>query len=198
VSDDFLRKSAPDKIGTAGFPLPDGIFVRFAPGISVDQGVARIKALSPDAFVIPRHDASDLSNLALISGLPNVLAGLLGLVAAGTLLHTLATSVRRRRKDLAILRALGFVRGQVSLTVVWQATTIVLISLAIGLPVGVIAGRWGWRLFVNQLGYVPSPIVPLLEVLLAIPIAIILANAIASLPARAAARMKPAVVLREE
>jgi ABC-type antimicrobial peptide transport system permease subunit len=198
VTDDFLRVSAAGKAGTVAFPVPDSVFVRFAPGVSVDLGVARIKAISPDAFVIPRQDASDLSNLALISSLPNILAGLLALVAAGTLVHTLTTSVRRRRRDLAILRALGFVRRQVSLTVVWQATTIILISLAIGLPVGVVAGRWGWHLFVNQFGYVPVSIVPLSEVLLTIPIAIILANAMASLPARAAARALPAVALRAE
>jgi ABC-type lipoprotein release transport system permease subunit len=73
-----------------------------------------------------------------------------------------------------------------------------LIALAVGIPLGAIAGRWGWRVFVNTLGFVPQPIVPMLAVLLTIPIALLLANAIASIPARAAARTQPAAALRAE
>jgi ABC-type antimicrobial peptide transport system permease subunit len=195
VSEDFPRKYAPK-----GTDLHTSAFVRFAPGVSVEDGVERINAAAPggSAFVTRRAESSDLTNLERISSLPNVLAGLLALVAAGTLAHTLLSSVRRRRRDVAVLRALGFVRGQVRMTIVWQATTIILLSVAIGLPIGAVAGRWGWRVFVDQLGYFPLPIVPMVSVLLTIPIAIALANIIASIPARAAARVQPAVALRAE
>jgi len=174
-------------------------FLRFARGVSLDRGIARIKALGgPGAFILQRSQSKDLTNLNGLSNLPNVGAGLLALVAAGTLTHTLVTTVRRRRRDFAILRALGFVRRQVGLTLIWQTTTITAVSLAIGLPLGAIAGRVGWRLFVARLGYVPLSIVPLLEVLLTIPVAIVLANVIASIPARSAARAQPAVALRAE
>ncbi|MGZ4206158.1 MAG: ABC transporter permease, partial [Actinomycetota bacterium] len=155
-------------------------------------------AASQNPFILVRSASSDLTNLRRISSIPGLLAGLLGLVAAGTLVHTLVTSVRRRRRDLAILRALGFIRSQVRLTVVWQATSIIVIALAIGLPVGAIAGRWGWHVFIEQFGYVPFAVVPLLTVLLAIPASLLLANLIASLPARDAARTEPAIVLRAE
>ena len=174
-------------------------YVRFSSGIKLDAGVARINAVSGgSAFVIRRSESSDLSNLRRISNLPSILAALLALMAAATLAHTLISSVRRRRGDLAVLRALGFVRGQVGRTVAWQATTIILIALMIGLPLGAVVGRWGWKVFVDQLGYVPLPIVPLLSVLLAIPVALLLANIIAGVPARAAARIEPAVALRAE
>jgi hypothetical protein len=71
---------------------------------------------------------------------PVALSGLLALNAAGTMAQTLASSTRRRRRDLAILKTLGFVRRQVRHAVAWQATTIVAIALLIGLPAGV-AGR---------------------------------------------------------
>jgi len=181
----------------------DTFYVRFRPGVSVDAAIEKIRSelpssLSGNGFILKRATTSDLANLDHIAGLPNVLAALLALVAAGTLVHTLVSSVRRRRRDIAVLRALGFVRRQVAMTVVWQATTIVLISLAVGLPLGAIAGRLAWRFFVNQLGYVSVTIVPLLEIIIAIPAAIVLANIIASLPARAAARTEPAIVLRAE
>lgn len=186
----------PDQIRLGG----DTFFIRFRPGISVDVGADRVRndLLNSGGFFFKRASSSDLSNLDHIANLPNVLGALLALIAAGTLAHTLITSVRRRRRDLAVLRALGFVRRQVGLTVAWQATTIALISLAVGLPLGAILGRIAWRFFVNQLGYVPVTIVPLIGVLLAIPAAIALANIIASIPARAAARTEPAVVLRAE
>jgi len=62
------------------------------------------------------------------------------LLAVGTVAHALVGSVRR---DMAILKALGFVRGQVSAMVAWQATTFALVALLAGLPLGVAAGRWG-------------------------------------------------------
>ena len=194
VSEEFTQNLKIDQS-----QLQTAAYVRFARGVSVGTGVARINASSQgSAFVIRRSESSDLSNLRRISSLPSILAALLALVAAATLAHTLISSVRRRRKELAVLRALGFVRRQVALTIVWQATTIIVIALAIGLPIGAVAGRWGWKVFVDQLGYVPLPIVPMLSVLIAIPAAILIANIIASIPARAAAGMKPALVLREE
>ena len=57
------------------------------------------------------------------------------------------TSVRARRRDLAVLKTLGCSRRQVGATVAWQATTIVGLALVIGIPVGIIAGRWTWRGF---------------------------------------------------
>jgi len=190
-----------------GFHIPgaaqggDTFYVRFRPGVSVDSGLARIRSELPaasNAFILKRASTSDLGNLNHISSLPSILAALLGLVAAGTLTHTLISSVRRRRRDLAVLRALGFIRRQVAMTVAWQATTIALISLAIGLPLGAILGRLAWRFFVNQLGYVPVTIIQLLGILVSIPAVILLAILIASIPARAAARTEPAVVLRAE
>jgi ABC-type antimicrobial peptide transport system permease subunit len=182
-------------------PGGDTFFVRFRPGLSVASAVDQLRehlSAAAGAFILERASTSDLGNLNRISNLPSILAALLGLVAAGTLAHTLITSVRRRRRDLAVLRALGFVRRQVGMTVAWQATTIALISLVIGLPLGAILGRLGWRYFVNQLGYVPVTLISLFGILIAIPAVIALAILIASIPARAAARTEPALVLRAE
>ena len=176
-----------------------GMWVRLRPGVSLDAAEQKIRQLgSPSIFIVRRATSADLQNLQRVSNLPSILAGLLAMLGAATLVHTLATSVRRRRRDLAILKTLGFVRGQVRAAVAWQTTTLIVIALIVGIPLGAIAGRWGWRVFVNQLGFVPQPVVPLLAVFLTIPAALLLANAIASVPARAAARTQPAVALRAE
>lgn len=76
-----------------------------------------------------------------------------------------------------------------------QATTLALIALVVGLPIGAAAGRWAWRVFADQRGVGPEPIAP---IALAIPGTILLANLIAALPGRAVARTRPAAVLNTE
>jgi ABC-type lipoprotein release transport system permease subunit len=137
---------------------------------------------------------------ALGSGqrVPLALSGLLALAAFGTLVHALVTSIRRRRRDLAVLKTLGFVRSQISATVAWQATTLAGIALLIGLPVGVAVGRWAWTLFADAIGVLPVPVVDLPPLLLAIPVTLLLANLIALLPGRLAAATRPAAIFRAE
>ena len=143
------------------------------------------------------REGDELGNLQRVDDLPFLLAGLLGLSGAATLAHTLVSSVRKRRRDLAILKTLGFVRRQVSATVAWQATTIGVLALVFGVPLGIAAGRWGWNVFADQLGVLPEPVTPVLALLL-VPAMIVFANLIAALPARIAGRLRPAPVLRTE
>ncbi|MGZ4143058.1 MAG: FtsX-like permease family protein, partial [Actinomycetota bacterium] len=108
------------------------------------------------------------------------------------------TSVRRRRRDLAILKMLGFVPGQVRWAVAWQATTFVSVALLIGLPLGIAVGRTIWTVFAGQVGVQAEPVTPAIALLLTIPGGILLANLIAAVPAVIAGRMRPAVVLRAD
>lgn len=129
---------------------------------------------------------------------PLVLASLFTLSALATLVHVLITSVRRRRKDLAILRTLGFKRRQVATTVAWQSVVLAVIALVIGVPAGVLIGRLGWSLFATGLGVVSVPVVAWLPVVAAVPVTILAAVLISIGPALAARRTKPAMVLRAE
>jgi hypothetical protein len=176
--------------------------VRFAPGVDRDAGLAAIaedRKGIPHPFIFAAEQPASITSLARIADVPVLLSGLLALLAVGTLAHTLVSATRRRRRDLAILKTLGFVRGQVRGTVAWQATTLATVALLIGLPTGIAAGRWGWRLFAGQLRVVPDPVVPLLAILLiAVPAALFLVNMAAALPGRTAARTQPALVLRSE
>jgi putative ABC transport system permease protein len=139
--------------------------------------------------------------LALLIGVTGgaaTAAALLAIAAAVTLGHTLWTSIRRRRRDLAILKTLGFIKRQVSATVAWQSTAMVLVALAVGIPLGVAAGRWAWQAFADQLGIVPEPVVPAVAVVLLLPATFLAANVIAFWPGRRAARLQAAAVLRSE
>jgi hypothetical protein len=158
--------------------------------------IARLKQQFP-GVVLPAVPPPEVGDLRGVNGLPLALALLLALLATGTVAHTLLTSVRRRRRELAILKAVGFVTGQVRATVAWQATAIAASSLIIGLPLGIAAGRWAWTLLASQFAIEPVPVISPL-VLFAFPAVLVLANAIAVFPAQAAARTQPAVVLRAE
>jgi ABC-type lipoprotein release transport system permease subunit len=127
-----------------------------------------------------------------------VLGTVLAVLAVGTLAHVLLTSVRRRRRDLAVLKTLGLTRPEVLRLVAWQATALAAAALLIGVPLGVIAGRQAWAFFANAAGVDARPDVPLSLVLLAVPVTLLLANVIAALPGWTAARLRPATVLHAE
>lgn len=179
------------------------IAIRFAPGADPEMVTRRILGQTAGDGS-PRYEVNgpatplEIRRLQQVDALPFVLAGflaLLGVVAVG---FALASSVRRRRRDLAILKTLGFSRHQVSATVAWQATTIAVVGLVVGIPLGVIAGRAIWRVVADDIGVVSTPDVPIALLLGIAVITIALANVVAAVPAWAAARTRPAVVLRSE
>src|SRR5262245_18666753 len=129
---------------------------------------------------------------------PLVLASLFTLSALATLIHVLITSVRRRRRDLAVLRTLGFKKRQIAIAVAWQSVVLALVALVIGVPAGVLIGRLGWSLFATNLGVVSVPVIAWIPVVAPIPVTIVVAGLSSVGPALAARRTKPAMVLRAE
>ena len=59
-------------------------------------------------------------------------------------------------------------------------------------------GRWTWRGFADDLGIDDIVTVPTLTLVVLAALAILRANLVAALPARTAARTRPAIVLRSE
>jgi hypothetical protein len=139
-----------------------------------------------------------IKSYASIRDTPFVLGALLAVLAVGTFAHVLLTGVRRRGRDLAMLKTLGFTRAQVLRVVAWQATTFAAVALLIGVPLGVVAGNWAWSAFASSVGVATRSTVPLWLILLAIPVTLLLANVVAAFPGVAAARLRPAAALRTE
>jgi hypothetical protein len=171
--------------------------VRFQPGV---REVAGVRSLADDLGrqVLPAYPGGEIGDLARVDHLPYVLAGLIVVLALGALAITLLTSVRRHRRDLAVLKTIGFVRRQVSATVAWQATVLAVAAVVVGIPAGVALGRWTWRLVASGVGSVAPPIVPLAAVLVVPPVTLVVANVLAGGPAWAAGRVHPARVLKAE
>ena len=72
----------------------------------------------------------------------------------------LVVVLRRRRRDLAVMQAVGFSGRQVLGSVGVQATTIALVGLVAGIPLGLAIGRTGWRLTATALGVAAPPALP--------------------------------------
>jgi hypothetical protein len=159
-----------------------------------DFGVAAADAAN---LVTAPARPDGLLGYADLGVIPFLLAGALALVAGGATLHAIATSVRHRRRELALLKVLGFRRRQVSATVAWQATTLAVGAALVGVPAGVIAGRAGWSRFADTIGVVPTPTVPAWIPLAAVA-SVLLANAMAYVPGRRAGALAPAEALRQE
>ena len=173
------------------FPL------RWADGVDQRAAAERLRARVPVTLNLLQRPA-DLVNFGRVETMPVVTGGLIACLAVAMLGHLLVSSVRHRRRDLAVLKALGFLRRQVSLTVVWQASTLVALALAIGIPVGVAAGRWIWLVVAEQIGVVPEPVLPARLLALLAAATVLVANLVAAVPAWMAARTRPATVLRAE
>ena len=178
----------------------DAVYVRFRARVDSIDGVQRLKeATGGRAFaVISPQQVGAVRGVQRISAAPWLLGGVLGILAVGTLAHALLLTIRRRRRDLAILKTLGFVGGQVRATVAWLAVAIVAPALLLGVPAGIGAGRWGWRLFAQYLAVVPEPIAPVLGTLVVVVAVVAVTSFIAAVPAQMAARVRPARFLRTE
>ena len=141
---------------------------------------------------------AEIENYRAIGIIPDLLALALALGAVVALGLTLVASVHRRRRDLALLRTLGFTSRQLLSAVAWQATVAGAIGAVFGIPLGIVVGRWLWTLFANNIYAVPRPTVPFLSLVIVALSAMVLANFVAALPGRSAARTSAAQVMRGE
>ncbi len=194
---------------------PKIVFVRLRRGVSTAAGEASLrrigevgdKALAavPNGYgegdsveLLGVQYPAEIENYRSIGATPAVLALALAAGAMVALGLTLSASVRRRRRDLALLRALGFTGRQLRAVVAWQASVSGLVGVVVGVPLGILLGRWLWTLFARYIDAVPEPTVPVLSVVIVVLATLVLANAVAALPGRSAARTSTAQVLRGE
>jgi putative ABC transport system permease protein len=148
--------------------------------------------------MLQRVPAQDAENLARVDALPALLAALVALLAAATLAHTLFTSVRRRRRDFASLKALGMRRGQLARSVFWQTAAVAVVGIGLGVPAGLLLGRSAWRFVADQIGSVQAPVIPFGIVGVCALGAMVVAALVAVAPANQAARTRAARELRDE
>jgi len=187
-------------------PTAQSIPIDLAPGTTGAQRAAlisRIVSANPDgtpggSYELHRARASAIVNTEQMGGQPLALA--IGLAAAAvlSLALTVLSLVRRRRRELALLKAFGMTRGQVRGVIAWQTTLTLLIAVVIGGPLGIACGRLAWRAFAGSLGVVPIVEVPVAALAGGLAALVPAGNLLAALPATVAARTRTGAVLRAE
>ena len=200
---------------TAGNLVPPGVpisgsyvffLVRFAPGPDQARevmGFGRTTArycsgVQQTTCFVTSQTPFDVGNYARIEDVPKFLALVLAVLGAGCSRKLMAVWVRRRRREIAVLKTIGFVRRQVLALVAWQAGTFAALSLLIGIPLGIIAGRSAWAFFASELGIGSSSITSSVQILLCVPAVLLIAMIVAIGPAWFASRVQPAQVFRSE
>jgi ABC-type lipoprotein release transport system permease subunit len=148
--------------------------------------------------VTPVAVPPELTNLRDLSQLPIALGVFLAVLGLAALSYVLVITGRSRRAEFAVYKALGLDEKMSRRIVYFQASSIAIVGLAIGVPLGVIAGRWGWSAVTTRVPLVDVPPLSALVVVLAIPIVLVASNVIAVYPARRVARAKPTEALRSE
>lgn len=175
------------------------VYVRLEPGAERGAVISALRPRFSEVFsVIENEKPVDIVNFGRVQSLPILLAGILGLLAASTLVHMLVTAVRRRRRELAILKTIGFVKGQVIETVLWEATILAALALAVGVPVGLAAGRFAWSVLADRVGVAAEPILPAWQLVVLAAGTLLVANLAAIVPGRLAAATQPADALSVE
>ena len=173
-----------------------GFNVTWAEGVDHDRANASLARRYAEVYPVSPDEA--VGNLERVRGFPYALALLLAVLAAAAVGHLLASAVRRRNRDLAILKAFGFSRRRTRATVRWQAITVTAVAVVAGTVLGVVAGRGAWALVTSNVQVIFSPAVPPLGLIAATAAAFAVTLLVAAVPARLAARTPAAVVLRAE
>jgi putative ABC transport system permease protein len=180
VTLDGLHQLAPDAVATVAT-------IRFRPdapddaaeGLSSDLGIPLGPPDRPDV----------IANVARVRTIPYVIAAILGALALLNLAHQLIVSTQRRRRDLAVLQALGADRGWVSSVVHWQATLFTVAVVSISAPLGIVGGRVVYRAFVDRIGALDAVALPLAALAIAVVALVALANLVAAPNAHRACRL---------
>ena len=130
---------------TSGSYFDFSVFINTAPGVSEAQAEAAIQP------VVDQYGSGDLQTrseyiddqASQINTLLALIYGLLALsivIAAVGIVITLLLSVYERRREIALLRAVGMTRSQVWSTVSWESVITSLLGAVLGVILGLVSG----------------------------------------------------------
>ena len=178
--------------------VSQNLLVQADPDTDLDALAVDLEDDFPDTLVRAPLLPRAVSLYDDLSYAPVALAVVVSVLAAVAVVNALVTSTRRRRADLAVLKALGAGGGQLRRMVAWQSTAWSALSVVIGVPVGLVVAAVGWEAIIDSLGLRSPTAFPATAVALVALVVIVTANALALLTGRAATRVRAAEALRIE
>ncbi len=194
----YQAATCPAGRSAPGCPVvPDSVLIRLAPGPGRAAALAQLEHRYAAGFTLPVKPTS-LVNFGQVADLPLLLGLAIAVAGAVTLLHFLLVSVGRRRRQIGTLKAIGFRRGQVAAVITWQAVTVTIVALVVGVPLGLAAGRLAWDLAASGFGVPDVVLAPWPALAAACAGTLAAAVLLAAGPALFASRLRPAALLRSE
>jgi putative ABC transport system permease protein len=184
----------------AGWPPPENAeyYLSVSSGSSARDLAAGLNLSAPDLKASTIGD--ELRLVQGVRGLLNmILQGFMGvgLVAGVAALGTLSTrAVVERRRQIGVLRALGFSAATVSAGLLLESAVVALLGAGLGVGLGLFVAQ-NTVSFLSQLNPELRFSVPWDQIGAVVLIALVAALLMTALPARAAARRTPAEALRE-
>jgi putative ABC transport system permease protein len=182
------------------------IDVKAEPGVSQAVLAARVKAATTDLRVQTGKAAADEQAAQITDGLDFfstfllIFAGIALVVGSFIILNTFSMLVAQRTRELALLRALGASRRQVTRSVLGEALVVGVLGATLGLGFGVLLSV-GLRGLFGALGIeLPGGalVVKSSTVLAAYAVGVLVTLLAAYVPARRASKVPPVAALRTD
>jgi putative ABC transport system permease protein len=183
-----------------GWPAPEngGYYLSVPAGTNARDLAAGLNLAAPDLKANTIGD--ELRLVQGVRGLLNmILQGFMGvgLLAGVAALGTLSTrAVVERRRQIGVLRALGFTARAVSTGLLVESAVVALLGAALGVGVGLFVAQ-NTVTFLSRLSPELQFSIPWEQIVLVVLVALGAALLMTILPARQAARLTPAAALRE-
>lgn len=201
----FTLDGAKKWLGAPG--VVDDYRIAAAPGTDNARLLAEVRGVLPDGAeavsgqTVAAEQADAISSaLGFLSTALLVFAGIALFVGGFLIVNTYAMLVAQRTQELALLRALGASRGQVTRSVVAEAAIVGLLSGGVGLGLG-IGLAVGLRALLGAVG-VDLPAGPLVvtasTVVVSLLVGLLVTVVAAVLPARRASRIPPVAAMRAD
>ena len=108
------------------------------------------------------------------------------------------SAIRRRQRELAVLKVIGFEGSDTRRVVAWQALTFGLVAMLVGIPIGVLGGRVAWAVAAHQLGIPSFPVTSIASVTVVVAAFLLVLVLTALVPAQLASRVPVADSLRRD
>lgn len=179
--------------------VPEVYNLRVAPGTDRNRLAGALEADGGGQFDIKIIKAEPNRTSLLLRSLAQTISGLILLVALVNLFSTGLLSVRERRREFGIEKAIGFTPRQLMQAVVTQLSALALLALLIGIPAGLVF----FDVFMGGIGVAvgTGPTFGQLNeaaLVLLLPFMVLLALLSGMIPARRAARINVVDALRYE
>jgi putative ABC transport system permease protein len=174
--------------------------LRLRPGTDAQALGGELAQASRDQLEVTTRDdfttpAWTISAQETLVALTLVLVG----IAVVGVFNTLWTGVQERRRDLALLKAVGVTPRQLALSVLAGAAAVALIGYAVGVPLGILGTQLLMDAVARSIGFGPlNSTLDGVGTVLVLPGTLLVATAGAWIPARSAGRMGVVDSLRYE